>query len=126
MSHEIPVLKDEEQQQPIPSAWRQTFGEIVEAFREGNFQLKGIVGVRPLSSDDAERIAGNIESYGALLTSLPEGTWETSVCQWMRGYWDALIDLYTVEEGASDLVLSVRVYEASQGYDFQAESVHVP
>lgn len=126
MSHEIPVLKDEEQQQPIPSAWRQTLGEIVEAFRKGDFQLKGIAGVRPLSFDDAERIAGNIENYGAHLTNLPEGTWETSVCQWMCGYWDALIDLYTVEEGASDLVLSVRVYETIQGYDFQTESVHVP
>lgn len=127
MSYEIQVLKDEEKQQPIPSAWRQTLSEIVEAFRDGDFQLiRNVAGVRRLPPEDAERIARSLKRYGAHLTSLPEDTWETSVCQWMRGYWDALIDLYTVEEGASDLALSVRVYETTQGYDFQVESVHVP
>lgn len=127
MSIEIQALKDEEAQQPIPSAWRQTLREIVEAFKDGDFQLeKGIAGVRQLTADDAGRIARNIESYGAHLASLPDGAWQTSVCQWMRGYWDVLIDLYTVEEGASDLALSVRVYEAAAGFDFQVESVHVP
>lgn len=127
MSTEIQVLKDEESQQPIPSAWRQTLCQIVEAFKIGDFQLAGgIAGVRQLPSSDAERIARNIEGYGVHLMSLPEEAWETSACQWMCGYWDALIDLYTVEEGASDLALSIRVCEAAQGYDFQVESVHVP
>lgn len=127
MGNEIRAFKNEEEQQPIPSAWRQTLCEIVEAFKGGDFQLnRDIAGVRQLPPEDAERIARNLEGYGAHLTSLPEDTWETSACQWMCGYWDALIDLYTVEEGASDLALSVRVYEAAQGYDFQVESVHVP
>lgn len=127
MSNEIQVFKDEEKQQPIPTAWRQTLREIVEAFKDGDFQLdRGLAGVRALSPEDAARIARNLEGYGVHLTSLPDDTWETSACQWMRGYWDALIDLYTVEEGASDLALSVRVYEVAQGYDFQVESVHVP
>lgn len=127
MVNEIQVLKDEEEQQPIPSVWRQTLSEIIEAFRSGDFQLnRGIAGVRQLSPQDAGRIARSLEGYGVHLTSLPEDTWGTSACQWMRGYWDALIDLYTVEEGASDLALSVRIYEAVQGYDFQVESVHVP
>lgn len=127
MENEIQISKDEEKQRPIPSAWRQTIGEIVEAFKRGDFQLNsGVTGVRQLSLEDAERIARNIERYGAHLTSLPADTWETSVCQWMREYWDALIDLYTSEEGASDLVLSVRVYEAAEGYEFQVESVYVP
>lgn len=127
MNNEIQALKDEENQQPIPGAWRPTLCRIVEAFKDGDFQLNGgVTGVRELSSGDAERIARNIQAYGAHLTSLADETWETSACQWMRGYWDALIDLYTVEEGASDLVLSVRVYEAVSGYDFRIESVHVP
>lgn len=127
MSNEIQVLKNDEKQQLIPSAWRKTLREIVEAFKEGDFHLnRDIAGVRKLPSGDAERIANNIKGYGARLASLPDDTWETSACQWMRGYWDALIDLYTVEEGPSDLTLSVRVYEAGEGYDFQIESVHVP
>ncbi len=127
MSADIQVLKDEQEQQPIPSQWRQALWEIVEAFREGDYEInRGIAGVRQLDTEDAARIARNLESYGAHLTSLPKEAWETSVCQWMCGYWDALIDLYTSEEGASDLALSVRVYEAEHGYDFQVESVHVP
>lgn len=127
MENEIKSSKDEEKQQPIPSAWRQTICEIVEAFKRGDFQLSNsVTGVRQLSLKDAERIERNIEKYGAHLTSLPADTWETSVCQWMRGYWNALIDLYTFEEGASDLALSVRVYEAVEGYEFQIESVYVP
>ena len=77
-------------------------------------------------TSDAQRIARNLESYGAHLKSLPEEAWETSACQWMGDIWDALIDLYTVEEGASDLALSVRVYEMAKGYEFDVQSVHVP
>lgn len=54
------------------------------------------------------------------------GNRKTSVCQWVGGYWDVLIDLYTVEESVSDLALSVRVYETAAGYEFDIQSVHVP
>lgn len=127
MSSEILASKDEENQQPIPTAWRQTLSNIVDAFRDGDFKLeRNIAGVHRLSEEDARRIARNIHSYGAHLASLPDDAWQRSACQWMRGHWDALIDLYTVEEGASDLALSVRVYEATLGYEFWVDSVHVP
>jgi hypothetical protein len=112
MSEYIPVLKNESNQSLIPTAWRQTFTEIVEGLKLGDFDLvRHVRGVRPISAEDAARITGNITGYGASLASLPVKTWPTSTCQWMIGYWDALIDLYTVEEGASDLALIVRVYE---------------
>lgn len=127
MNDEIHVLKDEENQLLIPSVWRNTFREIVEAFKDRDFQLsRGIADVQRLSPEDAERIAKNLERYAARLASLPGDTWGTSACQWMGGYWDALIDLYPVEEGASDLVLAIRVYEAALGYHFHVMSVHVP
>jgi hypothetical protein len=127
MNNQIMVLKDEEKQQPVPNIWRMTLCKIVESFKNGDFQLKNSIHfVRELSSEDALRIAQNIEHYGARLTSLPDDAWRTSVCQWMLGYWDVLIDLFTEEEGASDLVLFVRVYELAKGYEFQIESVHVP
>ncbi|MCC4596065.1 hypothetical protein NRY95_15825 [Xanthomonas campestris pv. phormiicola] len=126
MNKETQVLKDEENQQAIPLLWRRPLQEIVEALKQENFQLAGIREARRLSPSDAQRIARNIENYGAHLRSLPEEAWQTSVCQWMREYWDALIDLYTLEEGVSDLVLSVRVYEIPDGYEFDVQSVHVP
>lgn len=127
MNGTVPVLKDEDSQRPIPSIWRNVFADIVEALKEGDYKLaRKVTGVRSISTEDASKIAGNIEDYGVQLTSLPEETWQTSVCQWMQGYWDVLIDLFTVEEGASDLVLSVRVYEEGASYIFEIQSVHVP
>lgn len=127
MSETVVVLKDERNQSPVPTVWRSTFSNIVEALKDGDFDTaRNVVGVRPISSEEAARIAENIKGYGARLTSLPDATWETSVCQWMRGYWDVLVDLYTAEEGASDLALSVRVYEEGSDYVFEIQSVHVP
>lgn len=127
MRETIPVSKDENNQTPVPSVWRSTFYEIVEALKGGDFRLaRRVNGVRPISEDDAARIERNINSYGVTLTSLPDETWNTSACQWMQGYWDVLIDLFTIEEGASDLVLAVRIYEDGETYVFDIQSVHVP
>ncbi|MCY0915773.1 DUF7668 domain-containing protein [Massilia antarctica] len=127
MSAIVTVLKDEHNQGPIPTAWRPVFAAVVEGLKEGDVELvRRGEGIRPLSEKDAIRITDNIKRYGAKLVSLPEETWQTSVCQWMIGYWDALIDLYTVEEGASDLALAVRVYEEGNAYAFEIFSVHVP
>lgn len=41
-------------------------------------------------------------------------------------YWDVLVDVFTVEEGRSDLVLFARVFERGDGYRFEIASVHVP
>jgi hypothetical protein len=127
MSDTMPVLKDEDKQRLIPSVWRDNFYAIVEAVRQGDFRLeRGVTGVLPLSAEDAKRMAGNIKAYGAQLVSLPEETWQSSACQWMGSYWDVWIDLYTAEEGASDLVLNVRVYEREAAYTFRIQSLHVP
>ncbi|WP_064042029.1 DUF7668 domain-containing protein [Methylomonas koyamae] len=127
MKAPVLVSKDENGQALIPSEWRNVLVNIVEAFKEGDFKLdRGIHGVRPVDDDDAVKIERNIKSYGVELASLPEDTWQTSVCQWMQGYWDVLIDLYTVEEGASDLVLFVRVHENGSEYVYEVQSVYVP
>ena len=82
--------------------------------------------IRPVSVPVAEAIAVNIRDYGVNLTDLPAESWLTSVSQWMGGYWDVLVDLFSIEEGASDLTLVVRVYEVGTEYSFEIQSVHVP
>ena len=120
------AYKDEENQKAIPTVWRSTIGAIVEAIKTDDFELlNGVAKVVAVSKQDGGRIKKNIEEYGCQLTSLPHATWETSVCQWVGSYWDALIDLLTVEEGLSDLALSVRVYEKNQDFEFEIMSVHV-
>jgi len=127
MSEPVPVMKNDAEQMPIPTEWRGVLAAIVSSLKNGDFKLtQRIAGVLPISEEIAKAMANNIERYGAQLTSLPEESWQTSACQWMDSFWDVLVDLFTIEEGASDLVLAARVYESNNGYSFEVQSVHVP
>lgn len=122
-----PVLKDELSQRPVPSAWRPVFKGIVKCFVSGDFGLRqGVSGVEPVSPDTENHIRAYINSYGETLAELPDDTWSTSVCQWMGTHWEALVDLWTVGEGRSDMVLSVRVSESADGFRFHIHMVYVP
>ena len=84
-------------------------------------------GVEPISLRTRDQIATYVRDYGETLTVLPGEAWNISEAQWMVGYWDCLVDLWTEESGASDLVLFVRVTELESGaYRFAVTSVHVP
>ena len=127
MKEIIPVLKNEEDELPVPTGWRQALIDIVEAFKNGDFCLNNKIDfVHSVSEADADRIAGNIAAYGDELISLSEETWDTSIYQWMRGYWEILVDLVTLEEGVSDLVMFVKVRENAGKFCFTVEDVHVP
>jgi hypothetical protein len=122
-----PVVKDEQTQLPVPSAWRPTLSKIVEAFVQRDYSLqRGVDGVAAIPKSTADHIERYIADYGETLAELPEEAWETSVTLWMRTFWDVFVDLFTDESGASDLVLSVRVFEDGDGYRFEVDSVHVP
>lgn len=127
MSIDLPVVKDPNGQVPVPTAWRATLADVANAIGQGDYQaIASMASVRPISAPLAEAIASNIRDYGVNLTDLPAESWLTSVCQWVGGYWDVLVDLFSTEEGASDLALVVRVYEVGAEYSFEVQSVHVP
>lgn len=124
---EIFAVKDGTGQLPIPSAWRPLFGKIVDAFVEHDYKLNSdISGVRPLSAAAAAQVEDYIRDYGVTLVALPDEAWSSSVCIWAGCHWDVLVDLWTAEEGASDLVLSARVIEAEPGFSVQVQLVYVP
>lgn len=123
---EVPAVKDEAQR-PIPSAWRPVFVGIVDAFVRHDYLLQaGVPGVAPVSEDTAAHIRDYVQDYGATLAALPEESWETSVCMWTGTHWDALVDLWTEEEGRSDLVLQARVRETGDGDMVDIHMVYVP
>lgn len=126
MTETVAVSRDEEAQQPVPTAWRATLAAIVEALRQGNFSLHGIADVAPLDADDAQWIAGQIRDYGAVLVPLPEAAWDHAACMWQSDFWDVLVDLFTTREQPSDLALAVRISERPGGFAFRVRSVHVP
>ncbi|WMJ68356.1 hypothetical protein [Stenotrophomonas sp. 24(2023)] len=67
-----------------------------------------------------------IRAYGAHLKALPEESWNSSLCIWYGEFWNVLVDLYTEEEGRSDLVLQVHIHEAPNGYRYDVIQVYVP
>ena len=124
---EIPAVKDEETERPIPAAWRPTIREIVSAFVRHDYHLAaGIPGVAQIPDETATQIRNYIQGYGATLIDLPDETWKSSSCIWTGRRWDALIDLWTVSEGRSDLELSLRVTEGDGGFLFHIYMVYVP
>jgi hypothetical protein len=120
-------VKDEDAAHPIADAWRPKLREIVKALAEGDFSLsRGIPSVVPISKATVDQMRAYVEDYGETLAELPEETWESSVAQWMETHWDVLVDLWTVESGRSDMVLSLRVFEAGKEFRFEIVLLYVP
>ena len=124
---EIPAVKDAESERPIPTSWRETIKSIVSSFARHDYRLiKSIPGVAPVPPDTAQQINSYIQGYGAKLIELPEESWDSSICIWTGNRWDALIDLWSLSEGRSDLVLSLQVSEENNGFEFKIYMVYVP
>jgi len=127
MSNDITPQKDETQVHPVPSAWRETFRDIAKALARGDYNLAaGVASVAAVSSPIADQMRSYVADYGETLTELPDESWNNSISQWMGTHWDVLVDLWTKESGASDLVMSARVFEVDDGFRFEIDSVHVP
>ena len=123
----VGAVKDEAAAHPIAAAWRPVLSEIVLAFAQGDYGLaKTVRDVDAIPHKVAEQIRAYVADYGATLDELPNDTWETSCAQWMGNHWDVLVDLWTKEEGRSDLVLSLKVVELGGEPRFTVHLVYVP
>lgn len=124
---EIPVLKDAENECPIPTVWRSAFVNIVKALIKKDYRFESCPEhVSPISKETADQIEKYIENYGEELIELSEETWESSVCIWMESHWNVIVDLWTVNEGRSDLILGARVLESDDSYVVHVDMVYVP
>ncbi|WP_293313821.1 DUF7668 domain-containing protein [Pedobacter sp. UBA5917] len=124
---EFLVEKNEEEELPIPQVWRPIFKNIIKAFVNKDYKLSsGVNHVNPVSDETAEQIQEYIEEYGAELVDLPEETWDTSVYICYGDYWNVLIDLFTKNEGLSDLVLHTEVREKDNDYVVDIYLIYVP
>ena len=111
----------------IPTAWRPVFVEIVAAFANGDYELQSCRSRVALAAPDtSSQVRNYLQVYGATLVALPEESWKSSVCIWYTNHWDVLVDLWTKEEGWSDLVLKASVSEAEVGIAVQVQMVYVP
>ena len=106
MENKISVVKDEENERPIPTVWRSKFVDIINSFVKKDYCLtEDIDGVTPISKETADQIKEYIEDYGEELVQLSDETWESSVYIWMETHWDVLVDLWIAAEGEVILYL---------------------
>jgi hypothetical protein len=119
----------EDAQTAVPHVWRETLGAIVDSLVQGDARIgQGIENVDPLSEDRSKQCRENVEGYGSVtLIRLPKATWDSSVAMWQGDHWDCLVDLWTAEEGRSDLVLHLEVFEDPEtDFRFRPYLVYVP
>ena len=83
--------------------------------------------MEPVSEELSAQCRDAVRSYGDVtLVPLPDDTWDTSGLSRQGTRWDCLVDLWTREEGRSDLVLDVNVVEDGDAYRFSVHLVYVP
>ena len=127
MEQSVLPLKDELRAHPVPDAWKGTLCSIVRAFLRKDFCLSApITGVDPVADEVASQIEEFISDYGVSLIELPHETWNSSCAQWMGDRWNVLVDLWSEEEGRSDLVLECVVTESNEDFRFKVHLVYVP
>jgi hypothetical protein len=120
-------LKDPDGEHPVPTAWRETFREIVKAFVAGDYRLaRGVARVASVDASRAEHMAAYVADYGETLTELADETWKSSIASWQESHWEVLVDLWTVESGCSDMVLHADVFEADGDFRIEIDLVYVP
>ncbi|WP_421681207.1 DUF7668 domain-containing protein [Stenotrophomonas bentonitica] len=122
--HETTITKDGENEIAAPQAWRPTLAAIVDALIQGS--EPALTQVTLQAPDVWASALESIRAYGAHLKRLPDESWNSSVCIWYGDFWNVLVDLYTEEEGRSDLVLQAHVYEVGDGYRYEVVLVYVP
>lgn len=123
----VDPVKDGEQERSIPDVWRPALAAIVDSIARGDAVVAADMPEVEVDSDFSRDWRDAVEHYGAVtLMALPEQTWETSVCLWEGEHWNCLVDLWTEEEGHSDLVLDVNVFEDGPGYRYELHLVYVP
>lgn len=121
-------LDDGAEETYVPAAWRPALTEIVDRLVRGD-ESRGrhITRLEPVSEVVWSQCRDALEDYGDVdFVPLPAASWETSICQRRGEGWVCHIDLWTAQEGSSDLVLEVRVREEVDGPRFTIDLAYVP
>jgi hypothetical protein len=123
----ISLYKDETER-PVPEIWRPTISALVDSLVERAPTIGvGVPEVEPVPDDVCNQCFSAVDDYGDIdLMPLPPETWTSSIAAWQGDHWACLIDLWTEQEGRSDLVLEVEVREHASGFRFTVHMVYVP
>ena len=121
-------VKDAGVEFPFPEGWRPTLRAIVDSLVRRDAVLGADLPVVDLvSADVTQQCLRAVDDYGDVtLIPLPDEAWDTSVARWAGDRWRCLVDLWTEQEGRSDLVLDVDVFDCNPEHRFHVHLVYVP
>lgn len=122
-----PISKTEDQELPVPSAWRTALKALVDAvvLQTKLREIEGFV-IMSIEDDLLQICRSNIEDYPDTLGPLSEETWKSSICVWNEGFWAVLVDLTTNDGEVSDLVFHAKVTERGEEYLIEPGLIYVP
>jgi hypothetical protein len=119
----------------IPASLRPALAHVVDRLVVGDFEGLKRDGIDPHPDTD---LGLWIREYGspgnglpghATLTSLPEEAWQYAEIVFEEAgpprRWGVVVDLWTVEEGRSDLTMEPDVIDAPEGLQVRISDIHV-
>lgn len=125
--YHVPISKTEDEELPVPSAWRLALKGIADALVQRTTipQIDGFqIGL--VKDDHLGICRENIKDYPDPLGPLTAESWDSSVSVWSGGYWAVLVDLTTRSGEVSDLVFHAKVTEHKDQYLIEPGLIYVP
>ncbi|MGD9956589.1 MAG: hypothetical protein AB7O74_16185 [Candidatus Nanopelagicales bacterium] len=114
---------------PVPERWHHAFADVVHRVIARDFDGLNRDGLLdPVHASRPSQIAHWIDRYPGTLVDLPEAAWATADCSPVQdrpGAWWVVVDLWTAEEGRSDLTLEAYVIEDGGEVRVVVYDVHV-
>jgi hypothetical protein len=111
----------------VPERFRPALAAVVERLAAGDFAGLKRDGIDPYPDADLSLWIRNYGSAGATIVPLPEEAWESAgaIPTVRPGEWAIVVDLWTREEGKSDLSMEATVLDSPGGISVVINSIHV-
>jgi hypothetical protein len=118
-----------ESRTPVPDRWRPVLASIVHRLVLGDYAGMAADGLISYSNDPTDASIGRwIKEYPAHLVDLPADAWaysEHGPDINVPGSWWVIVDLWTAEEGHSDLSMEATVWDDGVDVVVKVRNVHV-
>jgi hypothetical protein len=112
----------------VPERFRGVLGDVVRRVAEGDYVGLKRDGIDPYPDADLSLWIREYGERGATVVRLPEEAWEHAEAypaDGVPGTWSVVVDLWTAEEGRSDLSMEATVREVGDRVEVTIDGIHV-
>ncbi|QNE17818.1 hypothetical protein F1D05_07740 [Kribbella qitaiheensis] len=111
---------------PVPERFRPLLAHVIDLVAAGD--LDGLRRDPRIALSDPDDPLYWVREYPGTVVKLPEEAWEFAEVIIARDdgvTWSVAVDLWTAEEGRSDLILEAEVRQHRDGLVIEVENIHV-